>query len=57
MERLFSKAVFDVISISPTVGVLSIPAVHGVVNIAIVVGLVSHLRNASGKVTGLYPYF
>ena len=28
MERLFSKAVFDIISISPTVGVLSISAEH-----------------------------
>lgn len=64
MGKLFSKAFFDVISISPTVGVFSIPAVlsvisvaivDGVVSVAIVVGLVSPQEN--GKVTGLFPYF
>ena len=64
MGKLFSKAFFDVISISPTVGVFSIPAVlsvisvaivDGVVSVAIVVGLVSPKEN--GKVTGLFPYF
>ena len=64
MGKLFSKAFFDVISISPTVGVFSIPAVlsvisvaivDGAVSVAIVVGLVSPQEN--GKVTGLFPYF
>lgn len=53
MGKLFSKAFFDVISISPTVGVFSIPAVlsvisvaivDGVVSVAIIVGLVFRLR-------------
>lgn len=66
MGKLFSKAFFDVISISPKVGVFSIPAVRsvisvaivdGVVSVAIVVGLVFRLSNTNGKVTGLFPYF
>ena len=66
MGKLFSKAFFNVIGISPTVGVFSIPAVRsvisvaivdGVVSVAIVVGLVFRLRNTYGKVTGLFPYF